>query len=114
MRAEVRRRLAANPDDAEALSLRGEILLDAGKRSEAIASFRRAYELDPDPRTRELLRDALLDGLRTEFAAYRGRRAEIERLLDDPSAAGGLSPPDGRRPAAGGRVGRRPSSTIRS
>ena len=72
-KAEAQRRLAANPNDAEALALKGEILLDAGKRSEAVASFRRAYELQPQQRTRDLLRDALLEGLRDDFAAYRGR-----------------------------------------
>jgi outer membrane protein assembly factor BamB/tetratricopeptide (TPR) repeat protein len=81
---EVSRRLAANANDAEALSLQGEILLDEGKRSEAVASFRRAYRLASDARSRVLLRDCLLDGLGTEFAAYRGDVAEIERLLDDP------------------------------
>ncbi|MBU4272850.1 MAG: PQQ-binding-like beta-propeller repeat protein, partial [Planctomycetes bacterium] len=81
--AEVGRRLKVNPNDAWALSLRGEILLNADRRSEAIASFRHAYDLTPDPRTRELLRDTLLDGLRSEFAAYRGRGEEIEPLLDD-------------------------------
>ena len=81
--AEVRRRLAANPSDPEALSLEGEILLSAEKRPEAIASFRRAYHLAPDPRTRELLRDSLLEGLRNNFAAYRGQSAEVEGLLDD-------------------------------
>jgi outer membrane protein assembly factor BamB len=81
---EVTRRLAANANDAEALSLRGEIQLDDGKQREAIASFRRAYELASDPRSRELLRDSLLDGLRSEFSAYRGHAAEIERLLDTP------------------------------
>ena len=85
VQAEARRRLAANPLDAEALSLRGEILLDAGKRAEAVAAFRRAYDLDADPRTRVLLRDALLDGLRTDFAAYRHRGDEAERLVDDPA-----------------------------
>ncbi len=85
VQAEALRRLAANPNDAEALSLRGEILLDAGKRTEAVAAFRRAYDLDADPRTRVLLRDTLLDGLRTDFSAYRGRGDEAERLVDDPS-----------------------------
>ena len=47
--ADVERRLAANPNDAEALSLQGEILLDKGKRSEAIASFVRANELAGGP-----------------------------------------------------------------
>ncbi len=81
--ADVKRRLAANPNDAEALSLLGETQLDAGNRSEAVASFRRAYDLVPTPRTRELLRDALLDGLRTEFAAYRNRIGEVEQLADN-------------------------------
>ena len=81
--AEAERRLKANPNDAWALSLRGEIQLDAGKRSEAIGYFRRAFELSNDPRSREMLRDSLLEGLRTEFAVYRDRETEIEKLLDD-------------------------------
>lgn len=81
--AEAERRLKADPDDAWALSLRGEIQLDAGKRSEAIGYFRRAFELSNDPRSREMLRDSLLEGLRTEFAVYRDRDTEIEKLLDD-------------------------------
>ena len=85
MRAEVRQRLAANADNAEGVSLEGEILLDSDKPREAATSFRRAYQLDPDPRTRELFRDTLLDGLRTDFAVYRGSAAEIERLLDNPA-----------------------------
>ncbi|MCE5267341.1 MAG: PQQ-binding-like beta-propeller repeat protein [Planctomycetaceae bacterium] len=80
---EVKRRLAANARDAEALSLEGEILLADNKRREAIASFERAYELAKDARTRELLRDALLEGLQTEFASYRGKSAEVGQLLDD-------------------------------
>jgi outer membrane protein assembly factor BamB len=83
VRQDLERRLAANADDADALSLRGETLLDAGKRSEAVAAFRRAYELQPNPHTRELLRESLLEGLRDEFAAYRDRGPEIESLLDD-------------------------------
>ena len=106
-KAEAQRRLAANPNDAEALALKGEILLDAGKRSEAVASFRRAYQLQPQQRTRDLLRDALLEGLREEFAAYRGRGEEIQRLLDNASAARRLSPLNGRWSAAGGRTGPR-------
>jgi len=82
-RKEVEQRLAANPDDAEAVSLRGEILLDEKKQAEAIACFRRAYALDKGPRTRDLLRDALLDGLRLKFAQYRDQSKEIESLLDD-------------------------------
>lgn len=77
--------LAKDPDDAAALIRRGEILLDEGRRAGAIASLRKAYEIAPDPRTRRLLRSALLDGLREDFAAYRDEAQEIEHLLDDAS-----------------------------
>ena len=81
------RRLAANPDDVEGLTLRGEMLLDAGKSTEAVADFRRAYSLDKKSeshgRTRELLRDALLAGLHDDFAAHRSMAGEVEPLLDD-------------------------------
>ncbi len=52
---------------------------------EAIDYFRRAYAAEADPHSRELLRDALLEGLQQEFAVYRSQTAEIEQLLDDPS-----------------------------
>ena len=82
---EVKRRLAADAGDADATILRGEILLQEGRRSEAVAAFRRVFELDASPRSRALLRDTLMDGLRTDFAAYRGSAAELEKLLDDDS-----------------------------
>ena len=86
-REEVARRLAANPDDVEGLTLRGEMLLDAGKSAEAVADFRRAYSLEKKSeshgRTRELLRDALLAGLHDDFAAHRSMAGEVEPLLDD-------------------------------
>ncbi len=81
--AEVAARLAANPRDAEALCLRGEILLDAGDRTAAVECYRKAYEIAADPRTKLLLRDSLLDGLRMEFAVYRSRESEIEKLLEN-------------------------------
>ncbi|MCC6125136.1 MAG: PQQ-binding-like beta-propeller repeat protein [Pirellulales bacterium] len=81
--AEAAGRLAANPRDAEALCLRGEILLDSGNREEAVECYRKAYEIAAEPRAKSLLRETLLDGLRTEFAASRGRGAEIETLLEN-------------------------------
>ncbi len=38
--------LAKNADDVEGLTLRGEIALDEGRSSEAVADFRRAYAID--------------------------------------------------------------------
>ena len=84
-REETRRRLAANADDPEALALQGELLLEQGQRDAAIEQFRRAYAIQADPRCRTLLRDALFEGLRADFAAYRDRADEIEALLDEPS-----------------------------
>ncbi|NUQ61045.1 MAG: PQQ-binding-like beta-propeller repeat protein [Pirellulales bacterium] len=84
LREQVDRRLAGNPDDAEALSLRGEILWDDGKLADAVAAFRRSLELVPDPRTRDLLRESLFDGLRTHFADYRTREEEIRGLIEQP------------------------------
>ncbi len=84
VRREVDRRLAVEPEDAEALALKGEILLDQHHLDEAISCLRRAYEADAAPRTRDLLRDALLDGLRRQFASHRNRTEEIEKLLDGP------------------------------
>ncbi len=86
-REEAARRLAANADDAEGLTLRGEILLDGGKAAEAVADFRRAFSLDRKSesrgRTRQLFRDALLAGLHDDFAAHRWMASEVEPLLDD-------------------------------
>ena len=82
VREDVSQRLATAPDDPAALAQRGEILLDQGQQTEAISCFRRAYDLQDDPRTRGLLRDALLEGLGSDFATYRARADEVEQLLD--------------------------------
>ncbi|MFW5692976.1 MAG: PQQ-binding-like beta-propeller repeat protein, partial [Thermoguttaceae bacterium] len=84
LRDEVARRLAQDPTDAEALALRGELLLDEGERDEAIEHLARSHELAIDQRTVDLLRDALLDGLQNDFDAYLTRVDEIEPLLSRP------------------------------
>jgi outer membrane protein assembly factor BamB len=86
-RAEADGRLAANARDCEALSLRGDILLDEGKTAEAIDSYREACKsaatADKAIQPRAKLRDLLMDGLKTDFATYRDKTAEIESLLDE-------------------------------
>lgn len=84
LRKQIDQRLTENPKDAEALSLRGEILWDDGNLEDAIGSFRTSLEILPDPRTRDLLREALFDGLRSEFPVYRQRDSEIQALIDRP------------------------------
>jgi outer membrane protein assembly factor BamB/tetratricopeptide (TPR) repeat protein len=109
LRKEVNQRLATASDDAEALSLRGEILWAEGKLEEAMESLRRSFELQPAPGTRELLREAVFDGLRKDFSKYRdlvsadgvpatsdqdgrdrlaargGNRLRLEQLIDEPA-----------------------------
>lgn len=84
-RAEADRLLAANPDDPAGLTLLGEILLEQGQREEAIACLRRACAAGGQLRAPGLLREALLDGLRHDFAAYESRAGEIEALLTSPA-----------------------------
>ncbi len=85
LRSRVDERLASSSNDAEALCLRGEILWDEGGLQEAIECFRRAHGIQPSLDTRQLLREALFDGLRTEFATHRGNVQEIQELIEQPS-----------------------------
>ena len=84
LRNQVAKTLAAKPDDAEALAQRGEILWDEGKLAEAVDSLRHSFQISPTANARVLLRDALLEGLRSDFAHYRQAGEEIRRLLDEP------------------------------
>ncbi|MES1213368.1 MAG: PQQ-binding-like beta-propeller repeat protein, partial [Singulisphaera sp.] len=77
--------IEANPNDATALARRGELLLDEGNFREAAESLQKSYGFAADPRTRELLVDALLEGLRIDFPAYREQLVEIEKLIDQPA-----------------------------
>ncbi|HUY34739.1 MAG TPA: PQQ-binding-like beta-propeller repeat protein [Pirellulales bacterium] len=86
LRRQVAAVLAQHPDDAEALARQGELLLDEGRLDESVAQLRRSFEIKPEPRTRELLIDALLEGLRLDFAAHRRHLDEIERLTESPSS----------------------------
>ena len=108
VRAEVRRRLAANPDDAEALSLRGRNpcwMPTSGGGGRVLPP---GVPVGPGPAdARVVPRHAAgrsADRLCRLSRLGRGDRAAVGQSR----AARGLSPLDGRRPAAGGRIGRRP------
>ncbi len=58
--AEVDALLAARPDDPYAHELRGQVLLEAGRPREAIASLRRAHELTRSPLIAAMLGHALV------------------------------------------------------
>ncbi|MBN2292243.1 MAG: PQQ-binding-like beta-propeller repeat protein [Pirellulales bacterium] len=83
LRRRVESILAKQPDDARALALQGEILIDQNKRKQAIDSLRRSYEHIGGARTEWLLRETLLDGLAEDFAQYRQEANEIEKLCKD-------------------------------
>jgi outer membrane protein assembly factor BamB len=82
-------RLAANPDDVDALRALGEIAYNAGRLSEAIDFEQRAYRLAPDDLdVREMLAECLTDALDENFAAHRSSLA----LLKELQAGGAVSP----------------------
>ncbi len=83
LRRDVDQRLANNPDDAEALTLKSIILQDEGGKNldTAIDLLRRSLKLQDDPRTRDLLVSALLSAMEKDFAARRDLAPEIQRLI---------------------------------
>ena len=85
LRRQVAGALEKNPNDPVALALQGELLLDENKLDEAVDVLRRSFKLKAETRTRELLVDALLEGLRSNFAAQRKNTAELEQLIDQPA-----------------------------
>ncbi len=82
LRIEVGERLAANPNDAQALAYEGEILWEEGDLGAGVQRVRKSLQLADSIRTRELLRDMMFEGLATSFAQYREFRDEIESLLE--------------------------------
>jgi outer membrane protein assembly factor BamB/tetratricopeptide (TPR) repeat protein len=84
LEAEVSTRLAANPDDPDALARAGEILLVKGELDDAVDRLTRSHQQSPEVRTRLLLVDAHLERLRTDYDRYRQSVAEVEPLIDLP------------------------------
>jgi tetratricopeptide (TPR) repeat protein len=87
-RAEMDRRLKANPNDPVGLLDRGELQLDDGKLKEAVADFKRAKENDPPEairwRLREKLYTAYTELLRADFAAVEPHLDEYKVLCELP------------------------------
>lgn len=76
--------LKEKPDDAALLADRGEVLLYQGQIAEAVDHLRRAMAARPEPRTRQLLVDAVAQGLRGDFEAFRTIAVELDPLFDTP------------------------------
>ncbi len=61
-----------------------ELMRADGKRADALAALKRAFELSPDdPLTREMLADLLLEALASDFAAYRAEMPLVKTLVRD-------------------------------
>lgn len=80
LRKEVKEKLAAAPEDPVALASSGELLLDEGKIAEAIEVLRQSYRKKEDPRTRDLLLDALLEGLASGLVSNTANIDDLEAL----------------------------------
>ncbi|MGE3314021.1 MAG: PQQ-binding-like beta-propeller repeat protein [Planctomycetaceae bacterium] len=79
--AQITRKLELNPDDAEALSRRGEIRLHLGQLDQALDDLRRSVKIDPESRGRFVLAAQLLQNLKNDFARHRTSAAELESLI---------------------------------
>ena len=85
LRTNVARRLETQPRDAWAVARLAELQLHDGKRTEGLATLRKAYELDPaDDAIRMLLFQTQLNLLNEDYAAHRQLASEIEPLIDQP------------------------------
>lgn len=82
---EIAEALDKNPDDPEALSLRGEIKLHEGNVEGGMQDLRHAVEQKKMPRASRLIVSNLLEGLRLDFSKNRKDIPEIRRLLEDPA-----------------------------
>lgn len=84
LEAVIREALVANPRDAQALRMRGELALQQGQLRPGLNDLRAALIAGDSARARHVLRSALLDGLRTDFAANLPVADELEKLLESP------------------------------
>jgi outer membrane protein assembly factor BamB len=90
--AEMNKLLAANPKDPLGLLARGELRLDDGKLTEAVADFKAAERNDLPPEKRPLLREKLYiaytELLRADFNAAEGFLPEYAALCEVPAEPG--------------------------
>lgn len=82
---EIEQRLKQDPNDAWALARKCELLLQQGRREEALATLRKTAELAPDnPRIRRLTITTLLEALESDFPANRDSEARLRKLITTP------------------------------
>lgn len=84
LKQQVAEMLEKNPHDADALARRGALALHDGETAAAIDDLSKAYELAPAERTRDLLVDALFEGLASDFTKYASAGQKLESLVQTP------------------------------
>ena len=101
-KAEMDRRLAANPNDPAGLTDRGELLLDEGKLKDAIADFKAAQAARPAADVERTLQQRLYQAytelLRIDFPAAEPALAEYQALCDVSVRASRTRPSGPARP----------------
>ncbi|MFV1964523.1 MAG: PQQ-binding-like beta-propeller repeat protein [Pirellulaceae bacterium] len=86
LRRQVANRLKASSEDAWALARQGELRVNDGDLSGALASLRKAHHIDPDDtEIRTLVVSTFLMALRDDFPAYRDLAGEFESLIEQPA-----------------------------
>jgi outer membrane protein assembly factor BamB/tetratricopeptide (TPR) repeat protein len=86
LRKQVAAQLAKNPQDSRTLARLAELQVYDGQRDEALATLRKALELEPASlQLRDQLVQAMLDALQSDFAGHRKLIPEAEKLLEQPA-----------------------------
>ncbi len=82
LRQQATERLAKDADDADALRTMAEFALIDGETAEAVQLLEQAYaSAADDPLIRQRLTDALLAGLKDDYAAYREQAVLLDELI---------------------------------
>ena len=76
--------LKANPNNPEALALRGELRLQAGDQRAGLADLRQSLKSKSDPHVKSVLAAAILADIRNAPARIHDHIEELESITDDP------------------------------
>jgi outer membrane protein assembly factor BamB len=85
LRERAKAALVENPKNAAAIRDLAEMRRLEGALAEAVPMLKQAYEIDPsDLLTRDMLADALLEALNSDYAAYRADLPLLRTIVDRP------------------------------
>ncbi|MCH7988644.1 MAG: PQQ-binding-like beta-propeller repeat protein [Planctomycetes bacterium] len=83
LNADIAKRMQDNPNDPDALALRGEMKLHQGNEKGGIADLTQSISMKPDARAQTVLIATLLEGLRRDFAGYQNSIEQVRHLISD-------------------------------